>query len=59
MFTYSESSSILKNPRTNRAFGYAFIDPSIVELSGKKILALTVSVQLARKLEPVCSTVAG
>jgi RNA recognition motif-containing protein len=57
MFNSSESTSIPKNPRTNRAYGYAFIDLSdpsederaIAELSGKKILDRKVSVQLARK----------
>jgi RNA recognition motif-containing protein len=67
MFTSSESTSILKNPRTNRAYGYAFIDLSnpseaeraIAELSSKKILDRKVSVQLARKPEPVRNAVVG
>ncbi len=56
----SESTSIPKNPRTDRPVGYAFVDPStpseaeraIAELSGKEILDRKVSVQLARKPEP-------
>lgn len=58
--TYSESTSIPKNPRTDRPVGYAFVDLStpseaeraIAELSGKEILERKVSVQLARKPEP-------
>jgi RNA recognition motif-containing protein len=56
----SESTSIPKNPRTDRPVGYAFVDLStpseaqraIEELSGKEILERKVSVQLARKPEP-------
>lgn len=56
---YSESTSIPKNPRTDRPVGYAFVDLStpseaeraIAELSGKEILDRKVSVQLARKPE--------
>jgi RNA recognition motif-containing protein len=56
----SESTSIPKNPRTDRPVGYAFVDLStpseaeraIQELSGKEILERKVSVQLARKPEP-------
>lgn len=56
----SESTSIPKNPRTDRPVGYAFVDLStpseaeraIAELSGKEILDRKVSVQLARKPEP-------
>jgi len=56
-----ESTSIPKNPRTDRPVGYAFVDLStpteaeraIAELSGKEILDRKVSVQLARKPEPV------
>ncbi|EPQ67352.1 Bgt-3360 [Blumeria graminis f. sp. tritici] len=52
-----ESTSIPKNPRTDRPVGYAFVDLStqaeaeraITELSGKEILDRKVSVQLARK----------
>lgn len=55
-----ESTSIPKNPRTDRPVGYAFVDLStpseaeraISELSGKEILDRKVSVQLARKPEP-------
>jgi len=55
-----ESTSIPKNPRTERPVGYAFVDLStpseaeraIAELSGKEILDRKVSVQLARKPEP-------
>ena len=55
----SESTSIPKNPRTERPVGYAFVDLStpseaeraIAELSGKEILERKVSVQLARKPE--------
>ncbi|KAG9234519.1 hypothetical protein BJ875DRAFT_461261 [Amylocarpus encephaloides] len=55
-----ESTSIPKNPRTDRPVGYAFVDLSspgeaeraITELSGKEILDRKVSVQLARKPEP-------
>ena len=55
----SESTSIPKNPRTDRPVGYAFVDLStpseaeraISELSGKEILERKVSVQLARKPE--------
>jgi RNA recognition motif-containing protein len=55
----SESTSIPKNPRTDRPVGYAFVDLStpseaeraIAELSGKEILERKVSVQLARKPE--------
>jgi RNA recognition motif-containing protein len=55
----SESTSIPKNPRTDRPVGYAFVDLStpseaqraIDELSGKEILERKVSVQLARKPE--------
>jgi len=55
-----ESTSIPKNPRTDRPVGYAFVDLStpaeaeraINELSGKEILERKVSVQLARKPEP-------
>lgn len=55
-----ESTSIPKNPRTDRPVGYAFVDLStpseaeraIAELSGKEILERKVSVQLARKPEP-------
>jgi RNA recognition motif-containing protein len=51
-----ESTSIPKNPRTERPIGHAFVDlatPSeaeraIAELSGKKILDRIVSIQLAR-----------
>jgi RNA recognition motif-containing protein len=65
--TSSEYTSNPKNPRTNRAYGYAFIDLSdpseaeraIAELSSKKILDRTVSVQLACKPEPVRSAVVG
>ncbi|EKD16769.1 uncharacterized protein L3040_006270 [Drepanopeziza brunnea f. sp. 'multigermtubi'] len=54
-----ESTSIPKNPRTERPVGYAFVDLStpseaeraIAELSGKEILERKVSVQLARKPE--------
>ncbi|TAQ87325.1 hypothetical protein B7494_g4350 [Chlorociboria aeruginascens] len=54
-----ESTSIPKNPRTERPVGYAFVDLStpseaeraISELSGKEILDRKVSVQLARKPE--------
>jgi RNA recognition motif-containing protein len=57
---YRESTSIPKNPRTDRPVGYAFVDLStpseaeraISELSGKEILERKVSVQLARKPEP-------
>lgn len=57
---FSESTSIPKNPRTDRPVGYAFVDLStpseaeraIAELSGKEILDRKVSVQLARKPEP-------
>lgn len=60
----SESTSILKNLRTNRAYGYAFIDlcdpgeaeRAIARLSGKKILGRMVTVQLARKPELVRAT---
>src|SRR3979411_431752 len=56
---YSESTSIPKNPRTDRPVGYAFVDLStpseaeraIAELSGKEILERNESVQLARKPE--------
>ena len=56
----SESTSIPKNPRTDRPVGYAFVDLSspgeaeraIAELSGREILERKVSVQLARKPEP-------
>ncbi|KAJ5921287.1 hypothetical protein N7466_009613 [Penicillium verhagenii] len=56
-----ESTSIPVNPRTNRPVGYAFVDlvtaseatAAIESLSGKEILARKVSVQLARKPEPV------
>lgn len=56
----SESTSIPKNPRTDRPVGYAFVDlktsaeadRAIAELSGKEILERKVSVQLARKPEP-------
>lgn len=55
-----ESTSIPKNPRTDRPVGYAFVDlktsaeadRAITELSGKEILERKVSVQLARKPEP-------
>jgi len=55
-----ESTSIPKNPRTDRPVGYAFVDLStpseaeraIKELSGQEILERKVSVQLARKPEP-------
>ncbi|TVY87390.1 Single-stranded TG1-3 DNA-binding protein [Lachnellula willkommii] len=55
-----ESTSIPKNPRTDRPVGYAFVDLSspgeaeraIAELSGREILERKVSVQLARKPEP-------
>ncbi|TVY56291.1 Single-stranded TG1-3 DNA-binding protein [Lachnellula suecica] len=55
-----ESTSIPKNPRTDRPVGYAFVDLSspgeaeraITELSGREILERKVSVQLARKPEP-------
>jgi len=55
-----ETTSIPKNPRTDRPVGYAFVDLStpteaeraIAELSGKEILDRKVSVQLARKPEP-------
>jgi RNA recognition motif-containing protein len=58
--SYSESTSIPKNPRTDRPVGYAFVDLStpseaeraIAELSGKEILDRKVSVQLARTPEP-------
>ena len=54
-----KSSSIPKNPRTDRAVGYAFVDLSttdeaeraIAELSGKKMLDRVISVQIARKPE--------
>lgn len=57
---HSETTSIPKNPRTDRPVGYAFVDLStpseaeraIQELSGKEILDRKVSVQLARKPEP-------
>lgn len=57
--SHSESTSIPKNPRTDRPVGYAFVDLStpteaeraISELSGKEILDRKVSVQLARKPE--------
>jgi RNA recognition motif-containing protein len=57
----SETTSIPVNPRTNRPVGYAFVDletaeeaeKAIAELSGKEILERKVSVQLARKPEPV------
>jgi RNA recognition motif-containing protein len=60
VFAPSESTSIPKNPRTDRPVGYAFVDLStpneaeraIAELSGKEILERKVSVQLARKPEP-------
>jgi RNA recognition motif-containing protein len=60
VFASSESTSIPKNPRTDRPVGYAFVDLStpseaeraIAELSGKEILDRKVSVQLARKPEP-------
>lgn len=56
-----ESISIPKNPRTDRPVGYAFVDlattseaeRAITELSGKGILERKVSVQLARKPEPI------
>lgn len=55
------------NPRTNRPVGYAFVDlataheasAAIEELSGKEILQRKVSVQLARKPEPVDAQVDG
>lgn len=55
-----ESTSIPKNPRTDRPVGYAFVDlttsaeaeRAISELSGQEILERKVSVQLARKPEP-------
>lgn len=55
-----ESTSIPKNPRTDRPVGYAFVDlttsaeaeRAIAELSGQEILERKVSVQLARKPEP-------
>lgn len=58
--SFSESTSIPVNPRTNRPVGYAFVDlatateatAAIESLSGKEILARKVSVQLARKPEP-------
>lgn len=58
--SFSESTSIPVNPRTNRPVGYAFVDlatateatSAIESLSGKEILARKVSVQLARKPEP-------
>ncbi|POS88284.1 hypothetical protein EPUL_000889 [Erysiphe pulchra] len=54
-----ESTSIPKNPRTDRPVGYAFVDlttsaeaeRAIAELSGQEILERKVSVQLARKPE--------
>lgn len=63
----SESTSIPKNPRTDRPVGYAFVDLStpseaeraIAELSGKEILDRKVSVQLARKPEPTQEKVEG
>lgn len=59
ILSHSESTSIPKNPRTERPVGYAFVDLStpteaeraISELSGKEILDRKVSVQLARKPE--------
>lgn len=59
LINFSESTSIPKNPRTDRPVGYAFVDLStpteaeraITELSGKEILERKVSVQLARKPE--------
>ncbi|KXG49816.1 Nucleotide-binding, alpha-beta plait [Penicillium griseofulvum] len=60
--TYTiETTSIPVNPRTNRPVGYAFVDiataaeaaAAIQALSGKEILQRKVSVQLARKPEPV------
>lgn len=64
---HSESTSIPKNPRTDRPVGYAFVDLStpseaeraISELSGKEILERKVSVQLARKPEPAAEKVDG
>lgn len=55
--SYSESTSIPENPRTQRPVGYAFVDlknaedaqKAIDNLSGKDILERKVSVQLARK----------
>lgn len=57
----SESVSIPVNPRTNRPVGYAFVDvataqeaeAAIAALTGKDILERRVSVQIARKPEPV------
>ena len=57
LLSYSESTSIPVNPRTNRPVGYAFVDlksaddaqKAIDSLSGKDILERKVSVQLARK----------
>lgn len=62
-----ESTSIPKNPRTDRPVGYAFVDLStpseaeraIAELSGKEILDRKVSVQLARKPEPAAEKTEG
>jgi len=62
-----ESTSIPKNPRTDRPVGYAFVDLStpteaeraIAELSGKEILERKVSVQLARKPEPAAEKAEG
>lgn len=56
-----ESVAIPVNPRTNRPVGYAFVDlataheaqDAIQQLSGKDILERKVSVQAARKPEPV------
>lgn len=55
-----ETVSIPKNPRTEKAVGYAFVDLStpseadraIANLSGTEILERKVSVQLAHKPEP-------
>jgi RNA recognition motif-containing protein len=63
----SESTSIPKNPRTERPVGYAFVDLStpseaeraIAELSGKEILERKVSVQLARKPETAAEKAEG
>ncbi|KOS21374.1 Single-stranded TG1-3 DNA-binding protein [Escovopsis weberi] len=62
-----ENVSIPKNPRTDRAVGYAFVDLStpneadraIAELSGQEILERKVSVQLARKPEPLGERLEG
>lgn len=58
---HSETTSIPTNPRTTRPVGYAFVDVStaseaeraINDLNGKSIMDRKVSVQLARKPEPL------